>query len=250
MLEVGRREGARSAERPVGIRERACVLVPAYQADKTLANVLADLARELPDIPVFVVDDGSTDRTAEVARGGGATVLRHERNRGKGAALVTGLKAARAAGFAVALTVDADAQHPAVEARAVLFASDDTRALVLGIRDLPGAGAPRANQISNGISNYFLSRFARRPLADTQCGLRRYPVEETLALDGRADGYAFEAEVLLLAARMGLPIVELPVRVVYPDPRERITHFDSVKDPMRIIAVVLRTLARLRSRGR
>src|SRR5512140_43962 len=220
MLEVGRREAARGAEKTAGLGVRACVLVPAYQAGGTLATVLADLARELPLVPIFVVDDGSTDGTGEAARAAGVTVLRHATNRGKGAALLTGLRAARDAGFAVAVTVDADAQHPAAEARRVLFADDDPRALVLGVRDLAGAGAPRKNQLSNGISNYFLSRFARRPLADTQCGLRRYPVAETLALGARARGYAFEAEALLLAARTGLRIVELKVSVVYPDERE------------------------------
>jgi glycosyltransferase involved in cell wall biosynthesis len=246
MLEVRRSEAERVTEQAAGTHARTCVLVPAFQAEATLPAVLADLAAELANIPVFVVDDGSTDGTAEVARAAGATVLRHAKNLGKGAALTTGLRAAQEGGFAVAVSVDADGQHPAAEARAVLFADDDPRALVLGVRDLAAANAPRANRFSNGISNHFLSRFARMPLRDTQCGLRRYPVNETLALGAHARGYAFEAEALLFAARTGLRIVEVPVRVVYPAEGLRTTHFDSVRDPMRIIAVVLRTLARLR----
>ncbi len=245
MLEVERNGVAQATEKTTGITRQACVIVPAFQARATLPAVLADLADALPNIPVFVVDDGSTDGTAEAAREAGAKVLAHAVNRGKGAALATGLRAAHAHGYRMAVSVDADGQHPAAEARAVLFADDDPGALVLGVRDLGHAGAPRANRFSNGISNHFLSRFARRPLLDTQCGLRRYPVESTLALDARAHGYAFEAEALLLAARTGVRIVELPVRVVYPDERERTTHFDSVRDPARIIYVVLRTLARL-----
>ena len=246
MLEVGPTSRPRVATDATGIARRACVLVPAFQAEGTLPAVLADLAAELPNIPIFVVDDGSTDGTSDVARAAGATVLRHATNRGKGAGLATGLRAAKAAGWTVAVTVDADGQHPAAEARAVLFADDDPNALVLGVRDLAAAGAPRANRFSNAISNHFLSRFAKRPLRDTQCGLRRYPVDGTLALGARAEGYAFEAEALLLAARTGVRVVERPVRVVYPAEAERTTHFDSVRDPMRIVAVVLRTLARLR----
>jgi len=116
-------------------------------------------------------------------------------------------------------------------------------ALVLGVRDLVAAGAPRVNRFSNGFSNFFLELFSGRHLADTQCGLRRYPVAATLALGVRADGYAFEAEVILRAARAGWAIVQLPVRVVYPPEHERITHFHPVRDPTRIVLRVLHTVA-------
>ena len=247
MLEM-RQNTAPGGDAPVSpeLGFRACAIVPALDAARTIGGVLDDLARELAGLRAFVIDDGSRDATAEIARARGATVLVHPRNLGKGAALMRGLVEARALGFDVAVTVDADGQHPARSAREVLLAHRDRRALVLGTRDLDGAGAPRANRFSNGVSNFFLSRFARRPLTDTQCGLRRYPIPETLALGARAHGYAFEAEVLLRAARTGLPIVELPVRVVYPREDERATHFDSVRDPARIVAVVLRTLAELR----
>jgi len=208
--------------------------------------VLDELVRELPQLAsreaLLVVDDGSTDGTADVARAFGATVLVHPQNRGKGRALLTGLAEARARGYEAALTVDADGQHPGASARVLLEASDDPGALVLGVRDLAGAGAPRANRFSNGISNFFLSRFAGRSLGDTQCGLRRYPVERTLELAPRAAGYAFEAEVILLAVGAGVPVLQVPVAVRYPPEDERVSHFDPVRDPARIIAVVLRTV--------
>jgi glycosyltransferase involved in cell wall biosynthesis len=227
------------------------VLVPAYEASRSLGAVLVALRQGLPEATeggaLLVIDDGSRDGTGDVARSHGVDVLRHEHNRGKGAALVTGLSEAKRRGFDVALTVDADGQHPAESARDVLFGSPDPATLVLGVRDLAREGAPRKNQVSNAISNFFLSRFARKHLSDTQCGLRRYPVARTLALSARASGYAFEAEVLLRAARRGVAIVERPVRVIYPPADERTTHFDSVKDPMRIIAAVLRTAVELGS---
>jgi hypothetical protein len=99
------------------------------------------------------------------------------------------------------------------------------------------------------VSNYFLSRFSGRALLDTQCGLRRYPVRETLALRARAPGYAFEAEVLLRALAAGLPLVEVPVDVVYPPEGERRSHFRNVRDPVRIVATVVRTLVELRTSG-
>ena len=122
--------------------------------------------------------------------------------------------------------------------------AEGTGALVLGIRDLKGAAAPRANQISNAISNGFLSFFSRTHLADTQCGLRRYPLPLALWLGGKDDGYAFEAEIILLAIAAGTPIVEVPIRVLYPE--DRTTHFDSVRDPMRVVQRVVGTLVRTR----
>ncbi len=228
---------------------KACLIVPALDAAHTLGAVLSGLAEELPGVERFVVDDGSRDDTARVAKEAGVRLLQHAHNRGKGAALVTGLEEAARLGFTVAVTVDADGQHPAASAREVLRASDDPRALVLGVRDLDAAGAPKANQYGNGVSNWWLSLFAGRPLRDTQCGLRRYPVKETLALGVRAHGYAFEAEVVLRANAAGLPIVERQIAVLYSAELARATHFRKVSDPTRIVLTVIRTAVALRLRG-
>jgi glycosyltransferase involved in cell wall biosynthesis len=226
---------------------RPCALVPAFDAESTVGDVVSALVRDWPEAgAVIVIDDGSTDHTARVARRAGAIVLGHPRNCGKGAALRTGLRSAFEQGFDVAVSVDADGQHPPDEAVRLLSADADAAALLLGVRDLVAAGAPRKNQISNGISNFFLSLFARRAFADTQCGLRRYPVAGTLALRGRDDGYAFEPETILRAVAAGLRIVEVPIRVIYPPEGERVTHFDSVKDPARIVARVVKTLVATR----
>ncbi|MEZ4297781.1 MAG: glycosyltransferase family 2 protein [Polyangiaceae bacterium] len=220
-----------------------CALVPAYDASRSVGEVIRSLVSLWPEAgAVIVVDDGSRDDTAAEAERAGARVVRHSTNRGKGAALRTGLRAAHEAGFDVAVTVDADGQHPPAEALALLRHPASPGALVLGIRDLVKAGAPRPNQLSNRISNFFLSTFARTPFADTQCGLRRYPIAATLAADGGADGYAFEAEIILRLLASGTPVIEAPIDVIYPPEEERITHFHSVRDPARIIGRVVATL--------
>jgi glycosyltransferase involved in cell wall biosynthesis len=216
---------------------RPCIVIPAFDAARTVGAVIGALKEH----PILVVDDGSADDTVDVARALGVRVARHDYNRGKGAALRTGMRLAQEMGHDVCVTVDADGQHPKAAVDRVLRAEGDD-ALVLGIRDLERASAPRANRISNGISNFFLSRFSGKTMLDTQCGLRRYPIAKTLALRGRADGYAYEAEVLLRAAHAGIRIVEVPVDVYYPPENERVTHFDSVKDPARIVVAVVRTL--------
>jgi glycosyltransferase involved in cell wall biosynthesis len=223
---------------------RACAIIPAYDAERDLGDVVREAVAIWPvQRAVIVVDDGSADRTQDLARSAGAIVLRHPINRGKGAALRTGMEHAMRAGFDVAVTIDADGQHPPSEALRLLDAEPDPDALVLGVRDLRAAGAPRANQISNRISNFFLSLFARRRFADTQCGLRRYPLRRTLELGVRDEGYAFEGEVILRAIAGRVRIAEVPVRVIYPPENQRITHFHSVRDPARIVVRVVKTLA-------
>lgn len=223
--------------------------MPAFDAAATVGSVVSELRAALGE-PIYVVDDGSTDATACVAREAGALVVRHDSNRGKGEALRSGLVAAAKGGHDVALSVDADGQHPAESARAVLEGSGDPNALVLGVRDLVGDGAPRANRFGNAVSNFFVSCFAGRSLSDTQCGLRRYPVRATLDLGARASGFAFEAEVVLRAVAGGLPVVEVPIRAVYPVAALARSHFRVPRDPARIIGTVLRTVSELRLRRR
>ncbi len=226
----------------------ACAIVPAFNAAPTVGTVVDDLHERL-GIPILVVDDGSVDTTGEVARTRGAIVFRHGHNLGKGAALRTGLAEAARLGHAVAVTVDADRQHPAQSAHVVLHGAADARALVLGVRDLVRDGAPASNRFGNAVSNFFLSAFAGCKLNDTQCGLRRYPVRETLALGAHSSGYAFEGEVILRAIAAGLAIVEVGVDVVYPAAGRGQTHFRRVLDPTRIVATVAKTAFELRTRG-
>jgi glycosyltransferase involved in cell wall biosynthesis len=226
-------------------------IVPAYDAERTVGEVVRSLVAAWPYRPpggaIVVVDDGSSDGTAHAAERAGAIVVRHPNNRGKGAALRTGFAKAAALGAEAAVTVDADGQHLAEEAVRLADHPAPRSALVLGVRDLARDGAPAKNRMSNGISNFFLSLFTGMTLLDTQCGLRRYPLPETLSLGARDDGYAFEAECVLRAARAGVVLEQVPVRVYYPPETLRVTHFDSVRDPARIVVRVLATLATTRA---
>lgn len=227
-------------------RSRVAFVIPAYDAEATLGPVVRELLSRARDggfaeNAVIVVNDGSRDRTAEVARESGALVLEHARNRGKGRALLLGLSHAAERGARAAVTLDADGQHPPEEALRLALAPHPPGALVLAVRDLTGAGAPAKNRFSNGFSNLWMSWFARRRLRDTQCGLRRYPLPDVLGLGLRGERFELESEVIVRAIRAGIPVVEVPARVVYP--QERTTHFRSVADPARIVARLLHTAA-------
>lgn len=226
--------------------QRTFCVIPAYNAERTIGHVVSSLIDAWGEGEVserlIVVNDGSTDATAELARRAGAYVLSHTRNRGKGAALLSGFEEAQRRGAECVVTLDADGQHFAEDALILLQHPAPKDSLLLGVRNLARAGAPRANRFSNALSNFFLSWFSGVKLADTQCGLRRYPVAATLAAGTRAHGFAFETEILLLAALNGWSITQLPIQVHYPPAGERVTHFDNVRDPTRIVTTVIRTM--------
>ena len=216
-------------------------LIPAYQASRSLGLVLSDLRAHDPEGALLVVDDGSTDGTGDVARAAGVDVVTHDQNSGKGVALRTGFAWLAERGFETAVTVDADGQHRAEDAVMLAKHSASPKAIVLGIRDLVRDGAPKPSRFSNRFSNWWVSRFAGLALSDTQCGLRRYPLHATLDLGSDARGYGFESDMLVRAARRGIPIVEVPVHVIYPPKDQRVSHFHVVADPARIIVRLLHT---------
>lgn len=232
-------------------------VIPSYNPGHRLLEVVTELLfllkKEKLSNKVVVVDDGSTDGSSGNIPQVGVTLLKHECNRGKGAALKTALRWAQDNEIDQLVSLDADGQHPPAEAVRLLNVVAPPSALVLAVRDLAGAGAPKANQWSNRFSNRVLSLFSGTQLLDTQCGLRRYPVGSTLLLNAPDDGYAFESDVVLRAARTGLPLVHVPSRVIYPPAQERLSHFDAVRDPakmvMRVVATALTVPKRSREYG-
>ena len=220
-------------------------IIPAYEAGRTIGTVVADARGHCARI--VVVDDGSNDDTAARAASAGAEVLRHAVNAGKGAAIVTGLKALARDGVGRGLTLDADGQHLGSEIPALLAASDAApRAIVVGVRKKEGHPIRFINRLGNWVADRALRLVAGRPIPDTQSGFRVYPVAATLELGVQSTRYDFETEVLLRAARRGVDLVGVPVAVYYPPVAERVSHYRPAKDTLRIIRTVVRVLLRRR----
>ncbi|HBP22314.1 MAG TPA: hypothetical protein DEA08_31595, partial [Planctomycetes bacterium] len=158
--------------------------------------------------------------------GEGLWLVRHARNRGKGAALRAGFAAARRLGFSHAISLDADGQHLPADLPAFLGAiAREPGALVLGERDLVRAGAGWGSRSGRRISNaWFRLLSGGQRLSDTQTGFRAYPLASLAALELSGERYELEVEVLAKAAWAGVPLRTIPIRVRYFRGAERISH--------------------------
>jgi glycosyltransferase involved in cell wall biosynthesis len=222
----------------------AAVLIPCLDCAATIGEVVAGARRFVGT--VLVVDDGSNDATAEAAARAGAEVVSHPANLGKGAALRTGMEWLALRGFSHALSMDGDGQHLAEEIPHLLDAwQREPSALIIGARQLADTQIAALNLFGNRFANRWVERACGRAISDTQSGFRVYPIGPTLDLGVRAARFAFETEVLIRAVRAGVPIRSVPVRVYYPPPEQRASHYRRFTDTVRIVLVVVGLMLRL-----
>jgi glycosyltransferase involved in cell wall biosynthesis len=218
-------------------------LIPALDCADTIADVVAGAEKHVAR--VLVVDDGSTDGTANEARGAGAEVFSHGENLGKGAALLSGLRYLEERGFSHAVSLDGDGQHlPEEIPKLIAESAADPGAIVIGARQIESDVAA-LNRFGNEFANVWVRIATGRDLGDTQCGLRIYPIAATLALHPVGRRFDFETEVLIRAIRAGIDVRSTPVRVFYPPPELRRSHYDKVWDTARIVEMVVGLILRL-----
>ena len=204
---------------------RFAILIPVYNHAEGIGPVVERAGAS--GLPVWVVDDGSTDGTAAILKEAeGIQVIRHRENRGKGAALLTGF-AALAGTADWAVTLDADGQHDPADIPGLIRAIPaGLRPIVIGRREgMAEAKAPWTSRFGRKFSNFWVRCSGGPSLADTQSGMRIYPLPEAAALQVRARRFQFEVEVLVRARWAGIPVIETPVRVSYFPGAKRVSHF-------------------------
>ena len=223
------------------------VVIPAYNERATLRRVaLGALAHSSL---VIVVDDGSTDGSADVVSDLPVVILRNLSNQGKAASLWRGAQEALSRGAKAVCTIDGDAQHDPAE-MPKLFAAhrESPGSIVIGARLLPLSAVPRARYRANRLANFGIGWAAGYRIADSQSGFRVYPgdlFERAQVRHDRRASFVLESEIIIEAARLGVHAVCVPVTVTYANPSRK-SHFRPVVDIARIVRMLA---ARLLARG-
>jgi glycosyltransferase involved in cell wall biosynthesis len=214
-------------------------LIPGYNEAPRIGPVVAEALRHLP---VVVVDDGSSDGTAEVARTAGATVLRQVPNAGKGAALRAGFRHALAAGAPAVVTLDADGQHDPAEIPTFLAAWQARHApLVIGQRSF--ARMPLLRRAGNALGTRTFAWAVGRHVPDNQSGYRLIGAElMARLLDSREAGFEFEVEMITTAIRAGFTIDWVPIRTIYAGEPSHIRPVKHVTSFLRVARDARRTV--------
>lgn len=196
-------------------------------------------------VPIVVIDDGSTDGSGTAARMAGATVIVHESNQGKGAALNTGFDYALEKNVAAAITLDADGQHDPDEIPRFIEAfRSGSWDFIIGQRTF--AQMPFVRQFGNRTGTWLLSRAMGQAIPDNQCGYRLLSRDVLRVARPRAGRFESEVEIILRAKLAGFRITWIPISTIYGD---ETSYFDPVNDSLLFLKTVWR-IWRARRRGR
>lgn len=217
---------------------RACVVIPAYNAAKTLAPLVRQIKQM--GLDAVVINDGSTDETARAASEAGTLVISHLENRGKGAALRTGFAFALQADYEAVVTLDGDGQHDPQEIPRLLEAAGaSTTAVVVGSRLVDQRSMPLLRRGTNRLMSGIVSLITRQRIPDSQCGFRVIRREALTGLPLSCRHFDLETELLLAASRSGWTVTSVPIRTIYDHHPSRIR---PLPDGIRFVGLVLRYL--------
>jgi glycosyltransferase involved in cell wall biosynthesis len=222
--------------------DRVIALIPAYNEAARVGEVVANARSHVRE--VIVIDDGSQDGTAAVAEAAGAIVLRHEQNRGKGAAIATGLNFFAGSDAEFAVWLDADGQHDPAEIPKFIEEARRTGAsIVVGTRMTETGRMPLVRWLTNRLTSWITSKLARQPIPDSQCGYRLLRRSVLPSLNLSSGRFETETEMLIQAGRAGHQIVNVAVRTIY-NSSHRASHIHPLRDTLRFFRLVGKYLTR------
>lgn len=213
---------------------RSVILIPAWNEGALIGAVVEQAVQYYP---VLVVDDGSTDDTPVVAKRAGAQVIRHEGNRGKGLALMTGFRWALEQGTREVITLDADGQHdPAEIPNFIAIQRDSDAELVIGRRDFSKMPFPRG--YTNAFGSWLLSRVLGERIHDNQSGYRLHRRELLEVFRPTAARFELEVEIIAQALFHGMKIAWVPIATIYDT--GKVSHFHPIRDSLLFFSMVWR----------
>ncbi len=217
---------------------KVAVAIPAYNAAKTIGEVISQVSKFVSYENIFVVDDGSSDQTELIAREKGVWVLRHAVRKGKGSALRDAATKILELGYDLVITLDSDLQHDPSEIPNFVSASEKFD-VVIGKRAISTERMPVHRFMSNSITTKLISLRTGVKIEDSQCGYRLYKAEVLRTVDSRCRHYDYESDILLKAALAGFSVGFIPIKTIYNDSKSSIR----VIDILRFVKVYLKSFA-------
>ena len=217
---------------------KICVLIPSFNEAKTIGQIIKDLKTK--SLAVCVVDDGSKDATADIARREGAVLIQNPKNMGKGAALRNGFSHILKGDFDAVLIMDGDGQHTIEDVDRFIAEEKYLGAdMIIGNRMLDTSSMPGHRAITNRFMSTMISRISGQYVPDTQCGFRLIKREVLQNIKLESSNYEIESEMILKAARAHFNIESLPIKTVYKDERSKI---NPIMDTIRFIILMVKIL--------
>ncbi len=210
------------------------VIVPAHNEEKNIGQVIEKAKKYAASGNIVVVDDGSRDGTAEVARKQGITVLRHVINLGKGAALRTGSQYSCSKGAEALVFMDSDGQHDPQDLPRLLDALKDSD-IVFTFREKKSENMPLVKKIGNTFIDAVMKLLFHINVRDTQCGYKAMTRQAYEKMQLMSNDYSIESEIAAKAGKYKLKFTQLPIKTVYADRYKGTTVFDGVKIVMKML---------------
>ena len=222
---------------------KTCVLIPTYNESHKIARILQEIKKQ--NLEVVIIDDGSSDNTAQIAKNNGAIVLRNETNQGKGASLSRGFNYSLESGYDAVITMDGDGQHlPEDIPYFMRLAKYSDSGIVIGNRMQKTKNMPLERIITNKFMSWLISLIAKQTIPDSQCGFRliKRGVLEKVRLS--TTKYETESEILIRGSRLGFKIESVPIKAIYMGEKSSI---NPLVDTVRFIKFILKELWTSRS---
>jgi glycosyltransferase involved in cell wall biosynthesis len=196
--------------------KKILVLIPAFNAEKTISSLIDQISAFIPGKDILVVDDGSTDRTYQSATESGANCLQHKKNKGKGEALKTGFEYAVEQGYSGVITLDADLQHdPKFIPEFIREAQKGTSDVFVGTRHIELKTMPFPRWLTNNVTSIIVSILGDTKVRDSQSGYRYISTKVLKAVRLSTKKYELESEILIKAGRKGFKIAPVPISTIY-----------------------------------
>jgi len=216
-------------------RETVAAIIPAYCEEKHVGAVVLRTLQQIRQ--VLVIDDGSSDATAENARAAGAEVVVHPKNLGKGESIKTGLRHWLERGLQHVVILDADGQHLPEEINRFIAAAATGAELLVGTRMNDTRRMPLVRRVVNGYMSRRISRVCAQEIPDTQCGFRMLSAPVIPHVLEGAERFDYETEMLIVASRNGFRIGAVPISTVYSD---EVSSIHPVRDTIRFLKLMRR----------